>query len=129
MSSPARSPSRRLRGPNETARPDRLRTACSVHRRLAVEQGRLRQFAGVRSHVRGSVHREALRGLRAKHYPVVGAIAGDLTSVFNFANPNDAPVPLLDTDPFLPSKGELNGADLPTFVPGPGDVIIGVPPP
>jgi phospholipase C len=56
------------------------------------------------------------------------AVTGDLTSVFNFANPNDALANLPDTDAFLPSKGELNGTDLPTFVPTPDDVIIGVPP-
>jgi phospholipase C len=55
------------------------------------------------------------------------AVAGDLTSVFNFANPNDAPVNLPSTDGFLPSNGELNGTDLPTFFPTPDDVIIGVP--
>src|SRR5262249_18152101 len=56
------------------------------------------------------------------------AVAGDLTSVFNFANPNDAPVNLPSTDGFLPSNGELNGTDLDTFSPTPDDVIIGVPP-
>ena len=56
------------------------------------------------------------------------AVAGDLTSVFNFANPNEASVSLPDTGGFLPSNGELNGTDLPTFIPTPDGVIIGVPP-
>jgi phospholipase C len=56
------------------------------------------------------------------------AVAGDLTSVFNFANPNDAPVSLPSTDGFLPPPTELNGVDGTTFVPTPNDVIIGVPP-
>jgi phospholipase C len=55
------------------------------------------------------------------------AVAGDLTSVFNFANPNGVPVELPATDAFLPSPGELNGMDNPTFIPKPGDVIVGVP--
>src|SRR5262245_15232930 len=55
------------------------------------------------------------------------AVAGDLTSVFNFLNPNDASASLPDPDSFLPSNGELNGTDLPTFVPTPDDVIIGIP--
>src|SRR5262249_19819158 len=39
------------------------------------------------------------------------AVAGDLTSVFNFANPNDAPVSLPNTVGFLPPVSELNGVD------------------
>jgi phospholipase C len=56
------------------------------------------------------------------------AVAGDLTSVFNFANPNDAPpVSLPSTDGFLPSPFELNGGNVNTFQPKLKDVIIGVP--
>jgi phospholipase C len=56
------------------------------------------------------------------------AVAGDLTSVFNFVSPNDAPVSLPSTDAFLPPPTELNGVDGTTFAPTPDDVIIGVPP-
>src|SRR5215468_10633874 len=55
------------------------------------------------------------------------AVAGDLTSLFNFASPNQAPVRLPDTDSFLPSNGELHGPDLPTFVPTLDHVISGIP--
>ena len=55
------------------------------------------------------------------------AVAGDLTTVFNFANPNDAPVNLPSTTGFLPPKAELNGVEPTTFVPTLNDVILGVP--
>jgi phospholipase C len=56
------------------------------------------------------------------------AVAGDLTSVFNFANPNDAHVKLPATESFLPSDGELSGVvNPPSFDPSLGDVILGVP--
>jgi phospholipase C len=58
------------------------------------------------------------------------AVAGDLTSVFNFRNPNDGDddkVQLPNTDGFLPSVPELAGGSLPTFVPSLSSVIIGVP--
>src|SRR6266478_4498644 len=55
------------------------------------------------------------------------AVAGDLTSVFNFANPNDAPVNLPSTTGYLPPISELNGVDGTTFLPTLGDVILGVP--
>jgi phospholipase C len=55
------------------------------------------------------------------------AVAGDLTSVFNFANPNDAPVSTPSTAGFLPPPSELDGGGRPTFVPTPGGVIVGVP--
>jgi phospholipase C len=55
------------------------------------------------------------------------AVAGDLTSVFNFANPNDAPVSLPGTDGFLPPPSELNGVDGATFHPSLNSVIVGVP--
>jgi phospholipase C len=55
------------------------------------------------------------------------AVAGDLTSVFNFKNPNEAHVKLTSTDGFLPSPFELAGGNVNTFVPTQSDVIIGVP--
>jgi phospholipase C len=55
------------------------------------------------------------------------AVAGDLTSVFNFANPNDAPAALPSTSSDLPSVAELGGANVNTFVPTLGEVIIGIP--
>jgi len=55
------------------------------------------------------------------------AVAGDLTSVFNFTNPNDTPVQLPSTAGFLPSVAELAGGNVNTFVPTLSDVIIGVP--
>jgi len=55
------------------------------------------------------------------------AVAGDLTSVFNFANPNDAPVNLPSTTGYLPPISELNGVEPATFVPTLDDVILGVP--
>src|SRR5579871_1730169 len=55
------------------------------------------------------------------------AVAGDLTSVFNFSNPNDAPVPLPSTAGFLPPPAELAGGPTTTFIPTLGQVIIGVP--
>jgi phospholipase C len=55
------------------------------------------------------------------------AVAGDLTSVFNFANPNKVPATLPSTDNDLPSVDELAGSSVTTFVPTLGDVIIGVP--
>jgi phospholipase C len=55
------------------------------------------------------------------------AVVGDLTSIFNFANPNSAPVQLPSTAGFLPSMAELAGGNVNTFVPTLSDVIIGVP--
>ncbi|MGP0076497.1 MAG: phosphocholine-specific phospholipase C [Bryobacteraceae bacterium] len=55
------------------------------------------------------------------------AVVGDLTSIFNFANPNSAPVSLPGTNGFLPPVAELAGGNVNTFVPTLGDVIIGVP--
>src|SRR5262252_5625687 len=55
------------------------------------------------------------------------AVAGDLTSVFNFANPNDAPVSLPSTAGFLPPPSELNGGHVTTFIPGLNSVIAGIP--
>jgi phospholipase C len=55
------------------------------------------------------------------------AVAGDLTSVFNFVNPNDAPAGLPSTTGYLPPVSELAGAGGTTFHPTLNEVIIGVP--
>jgi phospholipase C len=56
------------------------------------------------------------------------AVAGDLTSVFNFANPNDdAHTGLPGTDGYLPPPAELGGGNVNTFQPTLNSVIIGVP--
>jgi phospholipase C len=56
------------------------------------------------------------------------AVAGDLTSVFNFVHSNDAPVNLPSTAGFLPPPSELDGGSVPTFHPTLAGVIVGVPP-
>jgi phospholipase C len=55
------------------------------------------------------------------------AVAGDLTTAFNFKNPNDASVRLPQTNDFLPPVNELAGGNVNTFVPTLGDVIVGLP--
>jgi phospholipase C len=55
------------------------------------------------------------------------AVAGDLTTVFNFRNPNDARVELPSTDGYLPPVNELAGGPTNTFVPTQNQVIIGMP--
>jgi phospholipase C len=55
------------------------------------------------------------------------AVAGDLTSVFNFENPNGAPTSLPGTTGYLPSPAELAGGNVNTFQPTLSSVIIGVP--
>ena len=55
------------------------------------------------------------------------AVSGDLTSVFNFANPNDAQTRLSSTASYLPPANELAGGNVNTFVPSASDVVIGVP--
>jgi len=55
------------------------------------------------------------------------AVAGDLTSVFNFATPNAAPVHLPSTDDYLPPQHELAGGNVSTFQPTLNGLIIGVP--
>jgi phospholipase C len=55
------------------------------------------------------------------------AVTGDLTSMFNFTNPNDAPVALPTTAGFLPPQNELAGARVATHVPTLNGVIVGVP--
>jgi phospholipase C len=54
-------------------------------------------------------------------------VAGDLTSVFNFINPNDAPVSLPSTEGFLPPTDQLAGGSVNTFTPTLDNVILGVP--
>jgi phospholipase C len=56
------------------------------------------------------------------------AVTGDLTSCFNFADPdNDSHVKVPKTDDFLPSIPELAGGSVPTFAPNSMNVIMGVP--
>lgn len=56
------------------------------------------------------------------------AVAGDLTSAFNFANPNrHRKVDLPDTSGFLPSIAELAGGGGTDFIPSLSTVILGVP--
>src|SRR5262249_45165065 len=56
------------------------------------------------------------------------AVAGDLTSLFDFKHPNNGNnVRLPNTDAFLPSVPELAGGSLPTFPPSLSSVIIGIP--
>jgi hypothetical protein len=42
-------------------------------------------------------------------------VPGDLTSVFNFANPNDDHASLPRTNGYLPSPAELGGGNVNTF--------------
>jgi phospholipase C len=55
------------------------------------------------------------------------AVAGDLTSCFNFVNPNAATVTLPSTSSFLPPTAELAGGGGTTFTPTLSTVILGVP--
>jgi len=55
-------------------------------------------------------------------------VTGDLTSVFNFANPNGAPAKLPETDDDLPPVAELAGGNVNTFQPTLDSVIVGLPP-
>ena len=55
------------------------------------------------------------------------AVTGDLTTVFNFRNPNDAHINLPSTDGFLPPVNELSGGGVDTFIPTQNQVIIGLP--
>jgi phospholipase C len=56
------------------------------------------------------------------------AVVGDLTSMFNFVNPNDKRVSLPKTNAFLPPVDELAGGNVQTFIPSLGTVIVGIPP-
>src|SRR5579864_249769 len=55
------------------------------------------------------------------------AVAGGLTTIFNFAHPNELSVELPDTTNFLPSVAELEGASIPDFIPSIDTVVLGVP--
>ena len=55
------------------------------------------------------------------------AVTGDLTSAFNFADPNNGQAKVPKTDDFLPSIPELAGGSIPTFIPTLGEVMVGVP--
>jgi phospholipase C len=66
--------------------------------------------------------------LEANISPWRRAVAGDLTSMFNFANPNGQTIRLPKTDAFLPPVDELAGGNVQTFIPSLGTVIVGVPP-
>jgi phospholipase C len=55
------------------------------------------------------------------------AVTGDLTSVFNFANPNDHHASLPSTNGYLPSVAELAGGSGTDFIPTLSTVILGVP--
>jgi phospholipase C len=56
------------------------------------------------------------------------AVCGDLTSCFNFASPNSAPVLLPPTTRFLPPAPELAGGPTTTFSPTGSQVTFGIPP-
>ena len=94
---------------------------------FSLEQGRLRQLPGVRSHLGDPVPGEALRCAEANISPWRRAVAGDLTSVFNFVSPNAALASLPSTTGYLPPQSELAGTDGTTFVPTLNGVILGVP--
>jgi len=55
------------------------------------------------------------------------AVAGDLTSVFNFADPNHRHSRLPNTDSFLPSVAELAGGNVNDVIPSLATSLIGVP--
>jgi len=55
------------------------------------------------------------------------AVTGDLTSMFNFVNPNHAHVQLPETEGFLPPVDELAGGNVNTFSPNLSNVMIGIP--
>ena len=55
------------------------------------------------------------------------AVAGDLTSAFNFKNPNKSAVTLPSTDSLIPPPFELAGGGVDTFIPTQSDVVVGIP--
>ena len=55
------------------------------------------------------------------------AVAGDLTTVFNFANPNHGPVSLPSTAGFLPPAAELAGGNVSDFPVSLATSIVGLP--
>ena len=64
---------------------------------------------------------------RGQHLPWRRTVAGDLTSVFNFRNPNESPVRLPSTDAFLPPVNELAGGNVNTFTPTQNELTLGIP--
>jgi phospholipase C len=55
------------------------------------------------------------------------AVAGDLTSIFDFANPNHGHAKLPSTADFLPSVNELAGGSVNDFIPTLDTVTLGIP--
>ena len=55
------------------------------------------------------------------------AVVGDMTSLFDFANPNRGHVKLPGTDSFLPSIAELGGGSVPDVIPNLDTVAVGIP--
>ena len=55
------------------------------------------------------------------------AVAGDLTSAFNFTNPNHSRTHIPSTESFLPSVAELAGGSVNDFIPTLSQVFVGVP--
>src|SRR5262249_55610601 len=55
------------------------------------------------------------------------AVSGDLTSMFNFVNPNHAHIRLPGTAGFLPPVDELAGGSVSTFIPNLSNVMIAIP--
>jgi phospholipase C len=55
------------------------------------------------------------------------AVCGDLTSAFNFAQPNGQTHNVPNTSSFLPPVDELGGANVNTFIPSLSTVAVGVP--
>jgi phospholipase C len=55
------------------------------------------------------------------------AVCGDLTTMFNFANPNGQVHNLPSTGDFLPPADELAGGNVNTFIPSLSTVAVGVP--
>ena len=55
------------------------------------------------------------------------AVVGDLTTAFNFANPNHGHASLPSTNSFLPSVAELAGGNVNDFIPTLSEVLVGVP--
>jgi len=54
-------------------------------------------------------------------------VCGDLTSAFNFENPNDSRVHLPSTEGFLPPVEELAGGNGQTLIPTQSQLLIGLP--
>jgi phospholipase C len=91
-------------------RPVRTGCASSRARHLAVEQGRLGQLRGVRSHVDDQIHREALRCDRAQHHPVAArTVCGDMTSCFDFSKPIAKTSPIPSAAQYAPPASDISG--------------------